>query len=207
VIEEQRMMTMLATRLRKMAVLTLVMALAACAAQPPAAPSFPPITFQGPMPLALAVGSVEVVQGYRPTFAPPNVEHLFAVAPAAMAARWPQDRIRPVGGPYRLRYTVRRASVIEINLPRTGGIQGNFTKDQAQRYDAALDVTVEIVNERGLREGVVEATVARSQTVPEDITLTDRQKVWYDMVLAISRDLDTQLERNIRASLPRFLAQ
>jgi len=201
-------MTMVTTWLRRMAVLALAVVLAACARQEPAvAPTFPPITFQGPMPLALSVGSIEVVQGYRPTFAPPNVEHLFAVAPAAMAARWPQDRIRPAGGPYRLRYTVRRASVIETNLPRTGGIQGSFTKDQAQRYDAALDVTLEILNERGLREGVVEASVARSQTVAEDIALIDRQKVWYDMVRAMSRDLDTQLERNIRASLPRFLAQ
>jgi len=177
---------------------------AGCASPPPPPPRFPEITFGG-QPFKLTVGAVEVVEAYTPPLAAPHVEHLFPVSPQRMAARWPRDRLIAGGGSFRARYTVKQAGVTETQLPRTEGIRGAFTRDQAQRYDAVLEVGLDIVDERGFVVGTVSAHVERRQSVADDITLVQRDEVWYTMTQEMAKDLDAELDRNIRASLPRFI--
>ena len=186
------------------AVLMGVALLAGCSTPPPPPPRFPEVTFSGP-PIKLAVGAVEVVEAYTPPLAAPHVEHLFPISPEHMAARWPKDRLAAGGGPLRARYTVKEAGVTETQLPRTEGIRGAFTKDQAQRYDAALDIELDIIDERGFAVGTVTAHVERHQSVAEDITLAQRDEVWYQMVQGMAKDLDAELDKNVKASLPRFI--
>ncbi len=184
----------------------LVLALAGCAGPPPAPQQFPQITFQQFGQIPLRVGSIEVVRAYQPPMAPPNVEHLFPVSPLEMAARWPLERLKAVGGPDRARYTVKRASVIEVQLPQDTGLRAAFTKQQSQRYDAVIDVELEILDERGFRQASVTAHAERSQSVREDTTLAERNKIWFDMVDAMSRDLNAELQRNVEGALGRYLA-
>ena len=40
-----------------------------------------------------------------------------------MAEQWASDRLRAAGGPGELRFVIKRASVVETELPRTTGIQ------------------------------------------------------------------------------------
>src|SRR3977135_2589449 len=116
-----------------------LLGLAGCASPPPQPPRFPEITFSG-APIRLAVGAIEVVEAYTPPLAAPYIEHLFPISPEHMAGRLPRDRVGAGSGTARARYPVKRASVTEAQLPRTEGIRGAFTKDQAQRYDAVLEV-------------------------------------------------------------------
>jgi hypothetical protein len=180
------------------------LALAGCSSAPPPPPRFPEIVFSGE-PIKLAVAAIDIVEAYQPPLAKPHVEHLFPISPEHMAARWPKDRLVPAGGSLRARYTVKEAGVTEIELPRTEGIRGVFTKDQGWRYDAALDVVLDIVDERGFAVGTVTAHAERSQTVAEDVTLAQRDEAWYAMTQAMAKDLNAELERNIRANLARFI--
>jgi hypothetical protein len=41
--------------------------------------------------------------------------------------------------------------------------------------------------------------------VPEGISLNEREKVWFDLVEASMNDINTELERQIRANMARFL--
>ena len=185
-------------------ILAALLLVAGCASPPPPPQRFPEITFAG-QPFKLAVGAIDVVEAYTPPLTPPHVEHLFPITPERMAARWPKDRLVAGGGPLKARYTVKEASVTETQLPRTEGIRGAFTKDQAQRYDAVLEVSLDILDERGFAVGSVSAHVERHQSVAEDITLAQRDEVWYEMVQAMAKDLDAELDKNIKASLPKFI--
>jgi hypothetical protein len=187
-----------------LACLLLVATLAGCAAPSPPAPRYSDIVFGGE-PIKLSVGAIEVVEAYTPTLAAPFVEHRFPVSPLRMAARWARDRLVAAGGPLRARYTVKQASVRETELPRTDGIRGAFTRDQAQRYEAVIDVELAIVDERGFATGQVSAHVERRQTVAEDLTLTQRDEIWYQMTQNLAEALNAELDKNIRANLPRFI--
>lgn len=180
--------------------------LTACQTQPAPPPNqFPEISFRSAPPFRLTVSGVEVVREYVPPMAYPNVDHRFPVPPAAMAERWAADRLSPAGGAHRARYIVKQASVVEVQLPMKSGITGAFTTQQAYRFDAVLEVELHILNDRGFREGQVTARVEQHQTAAEDISQSDREKLWFAMTQALARDLDAELDKNIRAGLPRFI--
>jgi hypothetical protein len=186
--------------------LALAVGLSGCTQPTPPGAQFADITFQQFPRYSFAVGKIEIVREYVPPGAPPNVEHQFPVTPLQMAERWALDRLTAVGGPGELRYVIKRAGVVETQLPRTTGIRGAFTTDQAQRYDGVVEVEIEIRNERGYRDGLVTARAERRQSVAEDISLADRERAWYAMTEGLGRDLNQELERNIQVGLTRFLA-
>ena len=177
---------------------------AACASTPPI-PTYPEIRFTDKPPIRLDVARIDVVAAYRPPLEAPNVEHLFPVRPIDAAGQWARDRLRPGGSAGRAEAILRKASVTETALPRSRGLRGAFTVDQAERYDAEITIAVRIFDEAGTERASARATVRRSQTVAEDITLNERERAWYRMTAEMMRALDEALERQMRNSLAAFL--
>lgn len=178
--------------------------LAACDT-PPYRYQFADLTYAHLSPFALNVAVIDPANAYRPPMRSPNVEHLFPVQPAAAAMQWAKDRLIAVGSNGAARFTVLQASVVEVPLERTTGFQGLFTDDQSERYDAVLEVRLDVENAQGLRTGTVTARAQRSQTVAEDATLNERERVWYELTEALMTDLNAELEKNIRQHLGAFL--
>lgn len=177
-----------------------------CANVPPPRPTFPQLTYGHLGALTFEAASVEVVNEYKPPMAAPNVEHNAPLAPADAGLQWARDRIKVTGqGSRTVRVIVRNARIVETDLRKTQGLRGAFTTDQAQRYDATLEMVVEVRGERGFRDAFATATVERSTTVPETITLNDRDRVMFGLVEDLMKDLNSQLERNIREFLGAFL--
>ena len=182
----------------------LALALAACAPLPPA-PQFPELTYAHLGAIRLDVARLEIVVAYDPPLAAPNVEHTFPTAPATAAERWAADRIRAVGDTGWAQFIVREAGVTETAIEVEGGLKGAFTDDQSERYEGVLDVVLEIRSDRGFRDAYVEARAMRTRTVPEDITVNDRQIVFLEMTQALMADINAQLEDRIRQHLPKYL--
>ena len=80
-------------------------------------------------------------------------------------------------------------------------MRGTFTIDQSELYKASVKVRLEIFNLDGSSAGAVEAASWRSKSVPENITLNDRDKVWFHLTEAVTNELNSELER----SIPKFL--
>ena len=133
------------------------------------------------------------------------MEHLFAVPPAAAATLWAVDRLTAAGPLGRARFIVREASVVEIPLEQSGGLTGAFTTEQSERYDARLVVEIEIVAEDGRIEGTLSAEVTHSRTVPENLTLGERERVWHEMTRAMMEELDVQLDKTIKEAFYAYL--
>lgn len=179
--------------------LALAGALAACESPPPR-PTYPDIRFTDQAPIRLAIADVEVRSEFRPSFQPPHVEHLFPVPPARAMENWAHDRLAPAGGNARARFTIQDASVVEVELKKKEeGITSAFTKEPAQRYDATVQATLQIVDERGLPVRTVTVKSSRSQSVLEGITPNEREKTWYDMTKALMADFDQQMSTEISA--------
>jgi hypothetical protein len=178
--------------------------LAACQSEPLPAP-FPELSYGHLAPIRLAVSIVEFREEYEPPLRPPNVEHLFPTTPQSAARRWAEDRLRAVGGPGRATFVIRRASVVESKLARSTGLRAMFTNDQAERYDARLEVAIEIRDERGFQEAFATAEAERNRTVAERATLHEREKAFFEMTEGLLRDMNDQFEFNIRRHLTRWV--
>ena len=100
---------------------------------------------------------------------------------------------------------IRDASATETTLKRTEGVRGAFTTDQAERYDAAITISVHILDSLGKELANASATARYSRTVAENVTLNDRERVWYRMTTAMMHALDKALEGEIERSLAAFL--
>jgi hypothetical protein len=166
---------------------------------------FPELSFKHLPPIQLEVRDLEVDTAYRPPLELPNVEHEFPVPPAETAAQWARDRLESVGAIGIARYIVREASVLETELETGGGVKGLFTTDQGRRYDAQVAAELEIIGEDGRVDGAVSARARRSITVPEDITLNDLERVWFNLTERLMKDFNAAMERQIKAVLGRFV--
>ena len=168
-------------------------------------PVFPDLTYGHLPQIRLKVARIEVVPAYVSPAKKPNVEHLFPVVPAVAAARWLRDRLRAVGGRGFVRATVLQGGVVEVPLEKTTGLTGLFTIDQSERYDAVLEVRIQIFREDGSEAAMVSSRAERSRTVAEDITPYAREKIWFAMTEAMLNDLNAQLERQIRTHFTLYL--
>ena len=170
--------------------------LAACALDDPSN-GFAQITFEHQPDITLDVGAIQVEVAYVTPGKAPNVDHRFPVQPKDAATRWAQDRLVARGDRLALRYIVREASAVETELPTSGGITGMLRTDQSARYETHIVVELQILDGRQI-QGTAKAEGRRSVTVAEDISLNDREKVWYRLTEDTMNDLDRQLEETIR---------
>ncbi len=177
--------------------------LAACSDAPPPT-NFPQLTYGHLGTFALDVSEIEIVDAYQSPLRAPNVEHLMPVSPAAVARQWAGDRLKPAGSSGRRAvFTIEDGAVTETTLRRQTGVRGALTVDQSERYDAMLAIRLEIFDIAGRSVGVVEANAERSRSVPEDITLDAREKIWFSITESLANDLNAELDR----AIPQFLGQ
>ena len=197
-------MVRLAARRRIGALAFAVLVVAACETAPPK-PQYPDISYAHLPKIRLDVARIDVARAYVSPGQPPNVEHLFPLRPADVAERWARDRLEAVGADGAARVAIKQASVVETTLPRTGGIQGAFTTEQSERYDGVIEMAIEVTRAADARRGEVSSRTSRSRSVPENASLNDREKVWFEMTEAMMNDVNGSLERQIREHLGAFL--
>lgn len=175
-------------------------ALTACQSTPPRAPARP-VSFANFAPIVLNVATVDVVDQRRAPAAL-SVDGRIPIPPAEAVRRWAAERLQAGGRQGRVRVVIKDATVTETQLPRTGGVQGYFTNQQAQRYDGRIEVEVtgEVPGDTTFR-GFTRATVTNSTTVPENITLADRETTLQEMTRAMAEDLNARLDAGIRKDL------
>ena len=176
---------------------------AACQSTPPDQ-KFPELTFSHLPAFHMNTGKVEVVSKYQAPLAAPNVDHEFPTPPAKAMANWAKNRLKADGTKGRALFTILDASVTENNLDIKKGFKGAFYKEQSERYQATVEAMLEIFDAQGKRLGVASAKAQRSKTVREDITLRDREKMWFELTEALMGDFNTELERNIRKYLANW---
>lgn len=190
--------------MRRFGVLVLTVALIGCSTTV-SRPVIPTLSYSHLPPLEMSVARVELVEDYRSPLQEPNVEHTFPTPPALAFKRWVNDRIRPVGQNDTLRITVEDASARRQPLPRTEGIEALFTTDQIERIDATVDVLLEIIDNGGNVTSSVTAKAQRTRTIPEGLTLNERDQIYQEITEALINDLNATLEQNIRQYMARYM--
>ncbi len=169
--------------------------------------TFADITFAHLQPLNINVAKVEVENVYKAGAEPNHVEDRFPVSPAKALERWVVDRLKPVGGPDSgtLRLVITDAGVVETELAKDTSTKGVFTKQQSHRYDLQAGGRLEIYDAAGTRSGYSAAKATRSVTTREDISLNEREKIWFGVTEKLMADFNREMENNIRQYLGAWL--
>ena len=196
---------MIARHLRLAAVVLAALSASACQNTKPPMQKLPEISFANLRPFNLDVGQLEIVSEYVSPGRSPNVEHLMPVSPEGAAQRWAQDRLKPMGRSGFARVVIKDARVIEVPLAVDKGFTGAFKKEQEMRYDARLDVAVQILDARNMVVGEAVAAATRSRTVPEGMTLNERDRILYDISESLAKDIDQQMNQLIPNYFGRWL--
>lgn len=186
--------------------LLLVLVLGGCSSTPPA-PRYPELTYGHYGVIGLDVASIEFVSLYQPPKQPPHVEHLSPANPVSALERWSNDRLRAVGRDGFARVVVSNASIIETPLKTTGGVRGWFTTDQEARYDAVIEVEIQVRDATGVQRAFTRARAERSRTVREGASIAEREGVLFQLVEGTMTEINSELDRGVRQYLQRYLIQ
>jgi hypothetical protein len=183
----------------------LALGLAACPSKaPPPAPG--ELSYKDLPRLQLDVARVDIVDaaGRDASTGPSQgtrVDGTAPVTPAAAAARLASDRLVAVGSRGGATFTIVQSWIVEVPLPRTSGVQGMFTKDQAWRYDALVEVRLDVTGAPGLQAGTVTTSAQGSQSISEDVSLSERDRMLRNLIDGMTRRLSDELEKNMRQYL------
>ena len=199
------MIPMITLRFRRCVLAGLVALVLAACQTPPPAQRLPELTYGHLDRLNLDVAALEVVSEFRSPMKAPHVEHLFPTPPQTALERWAADRLEAAGRQGIARFVIKDARGTATPLAIDKGLAGVFKKEQSVRYEARVEAFLEIVDERGFRKGFASARVSRTRTLGEDATLNERDKAWFDLTEAVTRDFNAEMEKNIRQYLGGFL--
>ncbi|MHC8491185.1 hypothetical protein ACTU44_00580 [Thalassospira sp. SM2505] len=176
--------------------------MAACTSAPVA--NYPDVTWRHLTPIVFAAGPIEKVAAWSNT-EDGSIASDLPFSLGNMAMNWPDDRIQTAGTSDMLRYSVTEASVISSALKTTKGIKGVFTDDQSDKIELKVAAKLELLDANGVQKGEVQAMAARSRTLSESMSVSEREQAIYDATAALLMDLDRELERQINANLGRFI--
>ncbi len=187
------------------AVLAVGVFIAACSSSPP--PEVPTdVSFASDTVLAADVTSMNVTVQNVPARDYPHVGHRSPVTFEQAARKWADARFNMTGNSVNaLRIIVKEGDITESLLDVKTGFTGAFKKEQAAKYEARLEVALEILDPDGKVLTSGSAKSFNSQTVPEDATEADKQIVWVGMVKKAFDSLDQELIPQLRQGMSTYM--
>ena len=169
----------------------------------PDGPRVPEISFRHLPAITFDVASIDVQQPFVSSSQPPSIESQIPVTPAQVAQNWARDRLKAGGADGVARYTILDASVREEALKTDRTVTGLLKTEQESKLEGRVEVRIDISNPNGT--GFTNAIATRSQTVPEGLTLDEREQLQIDFVEALGQDMNRRLETEIRFNLTAFV--
>jgi hypothetical protein len=183
----------------------LVAALAACTNAPPPMQKLPDMNFAQGAPIQFDVARIEVVNEYKAPAQLPHIEYDMPVSPEAALRNWVRDRLKASGRSGTLRVVIKRAEATETPLATDQGFTGMFKKEQGARLDVAVDVTLQMLDDRQFVVADVSGSASASRTEPEDQKLNQRDRLLYDQVYALVQDFNGKVTPRIPDGLNKWI--
>ena len=185
------------------AALFLSLSLTACEKPLPKVNS-PQLRFKHLPAIKLDVATIKILEKYQSPLQAPNVEHELPLAPTKAMRSWAEDRLHAAGTSGVARFIIIDASVKAEALAKKKGLKAAFTIDQSTRYRARLSAKLEVETAGGLGKGFAEAKSSRQRTMPEDVSINERDDALYNFVEAAAIDFDKAMVQNIEKFLRPF---
>ena len=166
--------------------------------------SLPELTFKHQSVIQLDVERIQIINEFKMPFKAPNVEHLVPISPGASAERWASDILRPIGQSGVAQFVITNGSVIREDLKTQKGIKGIFSIDQSKRFQATVNVRLEIYKDQS--KSTARAFASRSQTLREDASPNLQSRLWYNLVERLMESFDLEMRHQIKTHLKPYIS-
>ena len=110
---------------------------------------------------------------------------------------WLKDRFQPLGSSGILSLIIQDATVTGEPLSIDKSLRGRLTKQQSVIYKMIARASLQIKDINGKIRAKASASVERSLTAREDISLNDRDRLLLEMVSDLMGDFNNNIEPNI----------
>lgn len=165
-----------------------------------------PIQFADATTFATDATSLSVQVEARPPREYPHVMYRAPFTFEQAAKAWAEAHFSLSGNSVNsLRVTVKEGDITEKLLPKTGGIKGWFTKDQAAEYEARLAVEVAVIDPNGKVVSSADGKAWQTRTVTEGATEDDKRHLWAEMIKTTFDAMDAELLPRIRTTMASYV--
>ena len=187
---------------RTIAAFGLLLALAACGTEqlPPPAP----VSKVLPPKILLDVQTVSLADrsGPQATRSPYNTNKFSPTITEAIK-QWAHDRLQANGRTGHAIVVIRDATLTEEPLSMKDGIDSWFTRQQATKYVARAEVSIEANGRNGFASA--EGTATRSVTLPEKPSALERQDIYFTLLNGLMKDLGQNLEGAMQSHMGNLI--
>ena len=170
-------------------------------------PKFRDISFKHLPPIVFNVSQIEIVRDFQSTLLEPNVEHFFPLTPKVAIKQWLEDRVKANGSQSSIQVSILDASAEIKKLETNRDLEGLFTTEQAERIDARIEVRFDLVDDKGKLGPYTIAEAKRSRTIAEGASLYERDRIYFDLTLALMNDFNASMEQALRKYLGKYIWQ
>jgi hypothetical protein len=167
----------------------------------------PHFAYKAYPPVLLNVANIRVEEAYVSPGQPPHAEQLMPLPLPQAVADWAHHRFQATGSAGTAVITIKDASVVTQDLPRTKGVKGWITVDQAERFDAKIAIDMHVENMTSGENGSGTVNLTRGQSIGEDASIEDRDHIWTTMEESMLTDLDAGTQKMLRNRLPFLIKQ
>ncbi|MDD3029698.1 MAG: hypothetical protein PHS57_05400 [Alphaproteobacteria bacterium] len=117
--------------------------------------------------------------------------------------QWAVDHLQARGRSGQAIIVIKKASFVSQPIPTEEGIESWFVRQQASKYVARVDVSIEASGPNGF--AVTDASAYRTVTLPENPTSLERKTAYQAMLDGVMQDLGDNLDAGIHKHMVNFL--
>lgn len=172
-------------------------ALSACV-DTPITKSIAPPAYETMAPFTLDVAEIIVINDSKTTDTTQKLADAFKASPEAALREWANKRLKTTGSMGSLSLIIKDANVTSAALPLKGGMSGYFTKEQAERLDAYLNVLISVEGGQGQPPAEVTVAVRSSHTIPEKATDAEKDKIYQNLLSSLMGQFNSEADTQIR---------
>jgi hypothetical protein len=130
----------------------------------------------------------------------------FSVPPRKAVLAWANTRLSASPGqPGNVRFVVTEASATRVDLEKTPGVRGWFSKDQAEKVSLIIAGQIETRQSDGRLIATATARSEAFRTFIDGISPEDRRSGLDQLLKDTLQAFDTEMERQVRAEMPTLL--
>ena len=166
---------------------------------------FPTMTFQYLPSVRLMVSNIKLISEVKLRVDAPNVAHRIPISPEQAMIQWAKDRLSIAGNKNIAQLIIIQADAKEIKLDLDKSLTGIFKNQQSHRFESIIKARLEILDENGLRKAFVTSKAEKSITVSEATSMSDRRKIWYNLIEKLMIDFNLVMQKNIKQKLQNYL--
>ena len=121
--------------------------------------------------------------------------------PREILGQWAKDRLKIGGISNTATFVILDASIIETKLEKNNTLYNFIKLEASERYELKIKAQIIIKNDNQQTLASSTSSASWSQTVREDASYVERQKIWFNMVEKSMKKFDEKMNEAIIAYL------